>query len=922
MKSLQLELNQKPERNKAQDSAPTPVGMRDGFMANLRQALEHVNDAEWLTSHSPLESAALHATPGRAATPPGVPHLGIKRLDERLNAIWQDWESRPKTGLQALLWTLVRQIAPAKDINPAALLLLTYFQDPRPKQGDLIKELALGQSTFYRQLNAAVERLEHALVTQLQPSLRLEAPLVKPLVGRDAILQQCLTTLQTGAVVNLIGGSGFGKTSLGAAVAAEWRARKAPVLWHTFRPGLTDTVEQLIFTIALFLHQQGGANASNLWLHLITHPQDVGPGKALATIRKSLESLQAHPPLFCFDETDLLLPNALNDLDEDAEHARLRAWLEEFAESSRNGAPILFIGQRLLIEPQQSHVFALNRFGTAEAQTLFEQSGLVLDPSAREAALTYTRGNPLLLQLLLTLHKVGEPVFTSLPDLASSVSLDWFLARLRRHLSDKELAVLEAVCVFDSPAPADLWRQKRVLDRLVQLNLLEWDAADHVSLPQALREAFYRQLPADARDSLHLWAAQACAERGAYTLAAHHFVSGHQPQMAVWTWHAHRKAECRQGQAHTALRLFEPLRFAVWNDEKDRRMLALLLAELYHLVGKQEEGLAVLDAAQWPAMGASTTHAHELRGNLLAQRGDIQTALNEYRASLDTQERLQGLQPVTVRVRMARHNLIRLREGDAARHEALLARHHVEIVLGEIEEEAGRLGAAHTHFQTALEAAREVNEPVSLAKANEAMGRLEARRLHVDSAQHYLEEAGRHYNSFGNVICAVGVTQTNIAYANLLARRYAEAVAPAQAAIAFFQDLKQPYWLSLNEANLAEAYAHLGRLEESESLCWSALAHEEAVVRPYCLYVLGNVRRQQRQWRAAEQFCQEALASAEANRDPLALGPAWCVLGEVYVGGQRVADARAAFEAARQVYEQAGVLEEVAWVQARLDALA
>jgi len=248
--------------------------------------------------------------------------------------------------------------------------------------------------------------------------------------------------------------------------------------------------------------------------------------------------------------------------------------------------------------------------------------------------------------------------------------------------------------------------------------------------------------------------------------------------------------------------------------------------------GKTSLGAAV--AAEWRATGASTTHAHELRGNLLAQRGDIQTALNEYRASLDTQERLQGLQPVTVRVRMARHNLIRLREGDAARHEALLARHHVEIVLGEIEEEAGRLDAAYTHFQTALEAAREVNEPVSLAKA----------------------------------------------------------------------------------------YAHLGRLEESESLCWSALAHEEAVVRPYCLYVLGDVRRQQRQWRAAEQFCQEALASAEANRDPLALGPAWCVLGEVYVGGQRMADARAAFEAARQVYAKAGVLEEVAWVQARPDALA
>ena len=920
MKSLQL--NPEPKQDSGLNLVQEPDGApsgRDGFMANLRQALEHVNDAEWLKANSPLESAALHTSPGAGSAPHGMPKLGIKGLDERLNTIWQDWESRPKTGLQALLWTLVRQIGPSKDTNLAALLLLTYFQDPRPKQGDLIKQLALGQSTFYRQLNVAVQAIEHLLVTQLQPSLRLEAPLVKALVGRDDVLQLCLTALRSGAVVNLIGGSGFGKTSLGAAVAGEWRARKGAVLWHTFRPGLSDTVEQLIFTVALFLHQHG---ASNLWLHLITHPQDVGPGKALAMIRKSLELLHAQPPLFCFDETDLLLPNTFNELAEDEEHARLRAWLEEFTESSRSGAPILFIGQRLLIEPQQSHVFALTRFGLDETQTLFAQAGIELNAPARQAALSYTRGNPLLLQLLLTLHKVGEPVFAGLPDLASSVSLDWFLARLRRHLSAKEQELLEAVCVFDSPAPGDLWRrQTKLINRLVELNLLEWDAADHVSMTQALREAFYRQLPDDAREGLHLEAAQAYAERGANTLAAHHFVRGQQAQMAVWTWHAHRDEECRQGQAHTALRLFEPLRFAAWADEKDRRMLALVLAELYHLVGKQDEGLAVLDTAQWPVHSASTARAKELRGNLLAQRGDIQTALNEYRAGLDAWESLDFLRPVTLHVRMARHSLIRMRDGTTARHEALLARHNVEIALGEIEEEAGHLDAAHTHFQTAIEAARQVNEPVSLAKAHESMGRLEARRLHVDAAQVYLEEAGRHYASYGNVICAVGVTNTNMSYANLLARRYVDAVAPAQAAISFFKDMDQPYWLSLNEANLAEAYAHLGRPEEAESLCWRALAHEEAVVRPYCLYVLGDVRRQQGQWSAAEQLCREALASAEANADGLALGPAWTVLGEVYADWRRFADARAAFEAACRVYEQAGVPEEVAWLQVRLGEL-
>jgi tetratricopeptide (TPR) repeat protein len=213
-----------------------------------------------------------------------------------------------------------------------------------------------------------------------------------------------------------------------------------------------------------------------------------------------------------------------------------------------------------------------------------------------------------------------------------------------------------------------------------------------------------------------------------------------------------------------------------------------------------------------------------------------------------------------------------------------------------------------------MELARQSNDPIRLAKVNEAIGLLEARRLNVMAARRHLEEAKQHYSAYGNLICAVGVTNTNMAYAYLLARRYHEAIAPAEEAIAFFKDVNQPYWLSLNEANLAEALANLEDLQPAEEWAWRALAHEETAVRPYCLYVLGHIRRLQRQFDAAERFCRDALASANINGDLWAAGPAWRVLGETYRDWSRPRDARAAFDQAIQLYTQLGVSVEVAWL--------
>lgn len=933
------------QRGRNNDTTASPEDPREQFMANLRQALEHIGDTDWLKTHAPLESPIL-ARPSHSGAAARPPSTGVQRIDARLQLIYQDWAARPKTGLQQLLWSVVQQLPPEKDLNIAALLLLTYFEDPRRRQSEIIKDLAVGQSTYYRQLNTAMEALEQALLTHLQPSLRLELPTApSTLIGRERELATGISAIRDGRVVNLIGPSGLGKTSLGATLAQQWIQQKRPahqphwaVFWYTIRPTLTDNVQQVIYALAFFLHQQG---QSDLWLHLSAYAQGIGPVKAMAMIRKALEAMQAAPPLLCFDEVDLLLPS---ELDDHETHAQLRALLEDLIESPRSGAPVLLIGQRLLMDSPHSQTIALKHFGHEETSALLQHAGLLHETAATTPAndpdsainnvQRYTHGNPLLLQLLITLQQLGEPVLTNPARLTQTASLDWYIARLRRHLSAREQDLLDGLSVYDAPAPADIWRkQLKTIERLIALNLIERDAQQHLSLTQAVRDALRRQLPDDIRASLHLAAAQTYASRGAYTLAAHHYVQGHAPEMAIWLWHDHQDGELKQGQTQTAWQIFQSIRYAPLTDERDRKALALVLAQLAYVLGHTEDGGNALDRVDWPPArpAHSTSRARELRAKLLAMRGDIDNALIEYRASLDAitphgPTLIQSLtRPITVRTEMAQQARVRARDLALAQREATLAKADVELLLGTLARETAYANDARDegdgealvqqtfrHFQLALEAAQASDDPVRLAQINEQMGLMHARLLNVDAAQAHLEEAGRQYQRFGNVICAIGTTRTNMAYAYLNAHRYVEAIAPAQEAIDFFTGMRQPYWLSLNEANLAEACAWLGQLERAESMAWRALAHEEAAVRPYCLYVLAEVRRRQQRLDEAQQLCEEAIAAAQANSDALAAGPAWRVLAQVYRdGGQRDA-AKAALTNAIAVYAQAGVSQEVA----------
>lgn len=821
-----------------------------------------------------------------------------------MRAIWHAWEARAHSPLQSLLWEAVCHLPYDLETHSQALLLLTYFEDPRPKQSEVITLLALGRSTYYRYLEEAVALVGETLVQLLRPALRLEEPAVKPLFGRDELLAQTLEVLRQGRVVQLVGGSGLGKTSLGAQLAARWPGGRT--FWYTFRPGLTDQLDQLLFALAYFLHQQG---ASGLWLLLNTDPQAINVGTALAVLRHTLTELEARPPLLCFDEVDRLLGEALHEVEA---HVHLRTFLEDMVHSPRAGAPLLLIGQRLLFEPEPDTLFTLHPFSGEEVAAFLRATDIHLTPHQQGRLTTFTRGNPLLLRLFVALQRSDASLAETLERLTTPVTLAWFIARLRQHLSPADLTLLDELSVFADGAPRSVWRtNQKSIRTLIELGLVDLVGADRLTLHPAVQTLLYQQLPPERKHDLHLAAAAVCAERALFTAAATHYVAGGRPEMAVWTWYTQRQREISQGQASAALALFAPLAERTLPAPEDQRVLALLLAELTGPAGRTAEGLAALGRVAWPPHQPSTARAAELRGELLADLGEIDRALAEYRHSLESIRALRTGQEVRLQINTGRRALIYLHDLAQARNEVAQARFDLEVLEGEIEDNAGNYGAAQAHYTAALALAGPAVDDHRLAKLHEGYGILAARYGQLASAVEHLERAGRHHAATGNLVCSLGVTHTNLSYAYLLARRYADAVPPAQTALAFFSELDHPYWLALNEANLAEAYFYLGDPDQAEAYAQVGLRREEIVVRPYCLYVLGHIRRAQGRFQEAERFCRDAISAGEEMQDPWALGPAWRALAETFYAAGQVADAQHALAEALRIYGQLGVEAEM-----------
>ncbi len=885
----------------------SPPEHPDQFTQAVRKTLESLDDAAWIREKSPLRTLLYHAQNAEQKPLGTLPSTGQALLDEQLQAIWTEWCNVEHSLLQSLLTQTMLALSADQDQDTSAILLLTYFQLPKPKQRDVVRALAMSRATYYRKLEKAVALFADKLLTLVHPALRLEWPTPTPLVGREQLLATAESQLQAGRMVYFVGGSGLGKSSVAAHLAHRWGRDRA--LWYTFRPAVADQAEQFIYALAFFFHQQG---VSQLWLHLTLNPQEMTVEKAMAFIRYSLEALRATPPLLCLDDVDLLLPARTEERSGDQ---AVGALIEELAQVAQQQAiPLLLIGQKLLLQPDPVCCHLFQGLDHAEINALLAQEDVALTPAVSHRLQQESQGNPLLIRSFLIWQRLANEQVDPFAQLTAPMSFDWVWARLRGHLTAREEQLLLELSVYPGVAARSLWyNREKELTQLIELQLLIVHEGTGIALHPTIRRAIYAALTAEQKPALHLDAATAAAQGGEFTAAAHHYLHGGAPELAIWTWYTHREREINQGQARAALALFSTINRATLVQPADRKALALLFALLHDLTGESDAGLRALDEVAWPPEQPTTALAQELRGRLLKHRGQIEQAVEHYRQSIELTEQLRSVHNISLRTTIGRYQLAYFSDLDQARAEALQAQYDLEILQGEIESACGNYQAAHHHYQAASTLAAKLDSPYALAKVHEGLGILHAFHVELNEAIAHLQQAGEHYRAYGNLICAVGVTNTNIAYAHLLARKYEQAIAPAEAAVEFFTKLDYPYWLALNAANLAEAHCYLGDLERAEAYAERCLRHEEVSVRPYAFYVLGQIQRQRGEFESAVEQCRQAVAAAQENQDPWALGPAWRALGESYRDWGNVDAARAAFQELRATYQRLGVRREIAW---------
>lgn len=876
----------------------------DGFLASVREALKHYGDARWLGGNSPLATPYFLGSHLKAAERPDrVTGRGEALRQVLFEAATAGWPGTMPESRQGL-WDAVNvERSEMGNGGPCYLFLILdlrylrrYYppRTPPTAVGAIYDLLSISESAFFRHLNQAVERLVAALLRLVQPSLRLERPLLSaPLTGREALLAGCLAALQQRKSVSLSGAGGIGKSSLGTAVLDAWPENYA--FWYTFRPGLNDELGSILFTLGHFLHDSG---RSDLWLQLVASGGKVDSvEQALGLLREDLDQQEPASFLLCFDEVDLLQTGA----------SRPRHGVHKLVLELLEGlcllTPVLLIGQRALIDTE-AH-FALQPLAVEDVAAMMERAGSDAASLSPEAVHQATGGNPRLVELYLALVNANDQ---DMPlSLRRKPAMRPLFNRLWRRLSKDEKRALAGLSIYRSYAPHDIWEGHAGLAGLSRRHLIKSDALGGIALLPAFRQLVYDELPLEQRQLYHRQAADVRAGLAQYTSAAHHFCRADEVEMAVKLWFTVQDEEIAQGNAGAA--------YAVFNDVPPERVmgehgkqLRVIQNRLYLLFGELESVLEGMDSYSWHVDEELSATALEQWGEAHRLLGDLDAARARYDEAIDILGRLSN-QTVNFHVKRGLTFSLEARHAEAGR-EAKLAQYQVDVYQAVIENGRGQYRQARDFLTSALELARSVKDERREARANYLLTVATGNLGDVTTAHEYAETAMAYYKRVGNRLRLEGL-RAELAGIYLNVGRFAEVIEPAEQALRFFEGIKHSHWPGHISSNLAEAYFETGDLEKAEQYARKAMATENPPVQPYALYTIAQVFQTKGDLSGASQAFQMGLQWAERNEDSFIAAYLHRVYGSFLVDQGQTDDGVAELARALDLFMRLGIpLEE------------
>ncbi len=868
------------------------------YTSQLRQALEHFHDPEWLGTHSPLATPYFLGSLLRDETTAVSRGRRLQTLIHTAAAtLWDGPLPTDRHQLAAAAFAQRDELGATKSPRYSYLLLELYYlrrhfsprQEPLPRVNDILDFAATSKTRFFSHIKQIINDIGEQLLRHAQPTFRLETPrLTHTLIGRQPLIAQALAQLQQGHSVAISGGGGMGKTVLATAVSQQW---PHPVFYYTIRPGLNDHLDDLLFALGHFLHQH---DASRLWLQrLADHGQPLNTDLALGLLRDDLHAVGQ--PLLCFDELD-----RLGDLMQ--RHPR-QSQLLEFIDSLQAETPLLLVGQHVPLDAR--HHIHLEGLAVTDLPHLFAQLGIGTAALPWQQLHHLSHGNPRLLEIIAALHQSGE----TLPALRRSPVLASLLERLWKRLTPPQQTVLGQLAVFQQPAPADVWPAD-LIEQLTLRRLVQPDVQGGLALLPLIQEVLQTQLPPELRDQFHQQAAQIWAERGAYTAAAYHFWQAGEAETAVSLWYPHRQLEIERGQATAARHVFGQISLNRL-PKGAQRQLKQIRNQLYLLAGEADKVLAEAGGIEWEA----TVAGQREKTAVLAQEARATTILGDHEAARDRyDEAILTLGQLANDIldkqftRTTTHFL--LGDKQAALAEVAQAKYEAARLEGFVHWRLGNFREAQTHLATARALADALNNPRAVAQVERLLLHNSSHAGQLAQAQHHAEAAIRYYRQVGDQFNVAG-TQANLATAYINARDYPAAIPPSEQALAFFQRINSTSWVASISSNLAEAYFETGDVARAKAMAFAVLRLEDAYSHPYALYTLGLVHEHEQAWDHARESFQRGIAIAGQNGDKFIEAYLHRALGTLFGRQQQPKPAWLCLETARSLFAEMQLAAEV-----------
>jgi tetratricopeptide (TPR) repeat protein len=870
------------ENQTQRDSKPS------SFARQLRAALEHYHDVEWLGHHSPLAAAYLFRTKAGAHVGRGVFARRGALVQQTLVQALDELKSRGNEGTRA--WQLI-------DLRYIQSKALEFIFD----------EMGVSRATFYRHETRALELFEDAIIKLVNPSIQLDSPPeVGLLIGRDKLLLQLEEALNEPQTIAIWGNKGTGKTALGAKVAERWRANGT--FWYSFQIGLNDQLRSALFAIGYFLNLHA---TSSLWLEMVAQQTQLEYSISLGLLTQDLEARLDKRPLFCFDNLDILRPDA------SVHHAHIVRLLSDL----HSKVPILLMGHTSATQYDYNYdldFVAPNLTPHEIRQLLSNTFGDVTEADAN-VIFEYTDGNPLMVNLLSIAHRGNTStqqkisVADALLVLRESSTVEGLVTRIYSQLNADEQSLLKQLSICRIPSPMAAW-DNSTIHKLLRYGAVSKTVDENIAVLPAMKVVLQRWISPDEQKRLHLTAAQIFETRANHAMAIYHYANGGVPANALQLWRLYKTQEINQGNAAIVASIFDSIPTDTL-EQSDLEILSLERAELLMLLGDTQRAIAALDAVTRSEDRVTSIIALDLRAAIAISHNETSTAIPLLEQGLE-----QAIQLNARTIAMCKNLSVALRYEGRYREAwqyTLSAQCEIATAQGFIKYLTGDYVEARRSFESALVIAIANNIVAEEAKVRTNLADLLKVLKEYDLASQHLEAAIAYYEHVGDVVNAA-FAKSNLAAIYIESNRIDQALPYANDALHTCERLNIPIGIARTLQVLAQAFLVLQQYDQAETYSLKVVELNFATYTPYALLTIAEIRMAQQKFDEVAELCNRVISAASLASDRYAEAFALRFRGKSLAETHNIKEAQAAFLEAARLFGELPLPQELS---ATLDLL-